>query len=372
MLTKRTTLTLVMIFSLTSIVYPFTVNAQIVHATPSYIYSPLTPRVGDVVTFDALWWEQDWNETYDPRTFSYSWNFGDGTYATGVTVNHTYTEAGIYTVEVTVDDNLGTGGSSAMEIDVMEQTPVTVYISLSSDSIYTGQEVTISGNLTYNGVGVPDALVSLSSKTYVEGAVWNDIASVKTDGYGQYSVVWKPIYGVYQVKATWAGNSTYPESSISVDFRVKGFGNLITEFSSNSTISGLNFNATTRVLSFSAEGPSGTKGYVSVTLEKDPSLDPQDINVLFDGHPIEYDIDSTNQSWLLHFTYTHSVHNIVVNFNADESSSTSPSTIDTTPEPKPKESPQILQLEEVLGVVVITVAVIVAGLGLLVYLIKRK
>jgi len=134
---KRTTLALIMFFPLISLAYAFTVNAQIIHATPSFVYSPLTPRVGDAVNFDALWWEQYWNENYDPRTFSYSWNFGDDTYATGVTVNHTYTKAGTYTVEVTVDDNLGTGGSSAMEIEVREQTPVTVHISLSSDSIYT-------------------------------------------------------------------------------------------------------------------------------------------------------------------------------------------------------------------------------------------
>jgi PKD repeat protein len=314
---KALAIMFIMFFSLTSLAYPYAVKAQIVHATPSFVFSPLTPRVGDAVIFDALWWEQYWNENYEPRTFSYSWNFGDGTYASGVIVNHTYSIAGIYTVEVTVDDNLGTGGSSAKEIEVREQTPVTVHISLSGESIYIGQEVTISGNLTYKGAGVPDALVFLSSKTYVEGAVWNDIASVKTDVYGKYSAVWKPIYGFYRVKATWAGNSTYPESSISVNLGVQKFGDLITEFSSNSTISGLNFNMTTRVLSFSAEGPSGTNGYVNVTLEKDPSLDPQNISVLFDGYPIEYDIDSTDQSWILHFTFPHSLHNIVINLGED-------------------------------------------------------
>jgi len=369
---KALAILLIMFFSLASLAYPSTVNAQIVHATPSFVYSPFTPRVGDVVTFDALWWEQYWNENYEPRTFSYSWNFGDGNYATGVTVNHTYTKEGIYTVELSVDDNLGTGGSSAMEIEVREQTPVTVYISLSGDSIYTGHEVTIRGNLTCKGAGVQDALVFLSSKTYVEGAVWNNIESVKTDVYGKYSVVWKPIYGFYQIKATWAGNSTYPESSISVNLGVQGFGDLITEFSSNSTISGMNFNVTTRLLSFSAEGSSGTNGYVSVTLEKDPSFDPQGISVLFDGYPIEYDIDSTNQSWILHFTYAHSIHDIVVNFNADEISEPALSSApDETPETKPKEFQQTLQLERVLGAV-ITVIVICAGIGLLIFLGKRK
>jgi len=296
----------------------FAAEAQIVHATPSFDYSPLTPRVGDVVTFDSSWWEQYWNENYDPRTFSFSWDFGDGAYAAGVTVNHTYAISGTYSVEVAVDDGLNTGGSSAMEIEVRERTPVTVYISLSSDSIYTGQEVRITGNLTCNGLGVPGAWVSLSSKTYVEGADWKEIATAETDDYGKYSAVWKPIYGAYQVKASWAGNSTFPETSIGVHLGVQGFGNLITEFSSNSTITGMNFNSTTCLLTFLAEGPSGSSGYVRISLEKEPGFDPQGIKVLLDGQPIEYDVDSTSQSWILLFTYEHSIHRFVVNFNGEE------------------------------------------------------
>ena len=300
-------LAITLFFSLVLFAYPTTVNAQTVYPSPSFVYSPLTPRVGDVVTFDALWWEKYWIEENEYRTFSYSWYFGDNTSATGATVNHTFTNPGTYGVGVSVIDNLGLGGTSEMSIEVREQTPVTVHIFLSSETIYTGQEVTISGNLTYNGTGVPRAWVSLSSKTYIEGATWNDIASVKTDGYGNYSTVWKPSRGAYQVKATWAGNSTYPETSISVNLGVKSFGDFITEFSSNSTITGLNFNSSTRILSFSTEGPSGTVGYVKITLEKDPTFNPQGVSVFLDGKPIEYAIASTSQSWILDITYSHSV-----------------------------------------------------------------
>lgn len=334
-------------------------DAQITYPTPSWDYSPITPRVGDVVIFDASEFEKTWNEKGESTIVSLDWHFGDGESATGSLVTHVFTSLGTYFAGVTAIDDRGYGGTSEFEIEVREQTPVTVYLSLSSESIYTGQEVVLSGNLTYNGTGVPDAQVSLSSKTYIEGAVWQDIASVKTDADGKYSAVWKPTYGYYQIKAAWAGNSSYPETSVSLILMVKGFGNFITEFSSNSTtISDLNFNATTRVLSFSAEGPSGTSGYVSITFEKDPSFNPQGISVLLDGQPLAYDVDSTGQSWLLSFMYTHSVHNIVVNFNAD---GTVVPTSQVSPVPQ----------ETIYGIAV-AASVAVIAVGLLLHFKKRK
>lgn len=293
----------------------FDVAAQ-VGSPPSWEYSPLTPRVGDVVSFDASL-AQQWLE--DANSTSYlQWSFGDGATATGLPATHVYASPGVYLVELTVMSDLGAGASSGMYVEVREQTPVTVFISLSSGRIYTGQEVTIGGNLTFDGAGVPDAWVSLSSKTYIEGDTWKNIATVKTDASGRFSAVWKPKFGAYQINATWAGNSSYPKSTTSVNLWVSGFGNFVTEFSSNSTVTGLNFNASTRVLSFSAEGPSGTFGYTKITLEKDPTFDPEGISVLLDGNPINYTVDSTDQSWIVGIAYAHSIHHVTVDFNADE------------------------------------------------------
>jgi hypothetical protein len=108
----------------------------------------------------------------------------------------------------------------------------------------------------------------------------------------------------YQVRARWEGNATYPETSLSRILYVNSYGDLITGVSSNSTITEMNFNMTTRLLSFTAEGPSGTSGYVNVTLENDPAFNPQNIVVQLDDQPIQYTIESTDQSWNLYFTYT--------------------------------------------------------------------
>jgi PKD repeat protein len=57
------------------------------------------------------------SESYDPdgEIVSYVWDFGDGTTGTGVTVNHTYTEAGNYTVTLTVTDDDGASSSVSAE-----------------------------------------------------------------------------------------------------------------------------------------------------------------------------------------------------------------------------------------------------------------
>ena len=49
---KLLALVLIIVFSVTAYVCT-NVNAQITYPSPSWDYSPITPRVGDVVTFDA-------------------------------------------------------------------------------------------------------------------------------------------------------------------------------------------------------------------------------------------------------------------------------------------------------------------------------
>lgn len=356
---------------------PPKVTAQ--NSTPYFTYSPITPRVGDIVTFDASEFEAGWPEINGTLI----WHFGDGGSATGASVNHSYASPGTYGAGVLAADETGDGASSEKSINVREQTPVTVYISLSDKFIQTGQEVTINGNLTYTGSGVQDEWINLRSITYIEGAQWNNIATVKTDEDGQYSFDWKAFYGYYRVQAKWEGNSTYPETSISVILIVETFGDLINEFYSNSTITGMNYNVTTRILRFSAEGPSGTTGYTKIYIRKDLNFDPEKINVLFDGQPIGYTITSSDQIWILEFTYTHSIHNVEVNFDMYSTFTPSPSpeptpTASTTPTSSPSPTTtltptpeQSLRLPSTIEIVAIVILVVIA-LGLAVNMAKKR
>lgn len=68
-----------------------------------------------VVTFDA-------SGSYDSdgSIASVSWNFGDGTSATGATVQHTYTQAGTFTAVATVSDNEGGSGTASIAIAAID------------------------------------------------------------------------------------------------------------------------------------------------------------------------------------------------------------------------------------------------------------
>ncbi len=363
---KKAAIGLTILVLLGLIVYPIEVSAQISAPSPFYEYTPLTPRVGDIVTFDASDFGAYWKES---TIVSLDWNFGDGTTQTGTVINHIFSQVGEYLVELTATDNRGMTASSAHLVTVREQTPITVYVSLLSDRVYIGQEVVISGNLTYEGKGVADATVSFSTKVYLDDAPWVDIGNTSTNNDGTYTFVWEPKRASgYQLQALWSGNSTYPEkTSLSRNIYVLSYGDFITDFSSNSTVTGMNYNMTTTLLTFTAEGPSGTTGYVNVTLEKDPAFNPQNVIVQLDNQPIQYTVESTSQSWTLFFTYTHSSHNIVVDFTG---SALGQETSNTPWPPDDRNAPSVPLTPTIATISAVLVAVVI--IGLVVYFKKHR
>jgi hypothetical protein len=52
------------------------------------------------------------------KIVSYSWSFGDGSTASGVSVSHTYSSTGQFTAALKVTDNIGLTGSASQVITV--------------------------------------------------------------------------------------------------------------------------------------------------------------------------------------------------------------------------------------------------------------
>jgi PKD repeat protein len=69
----------------------------------SFVFSPLTPEVSQVVNFNG----GGSTPGTGRRIVSYSWDFGDGTTKTGITSTHDYSPSGVYLVTLTVTDDLG-------------------------------------------------------------------------------------------------------------------------------------------------------------------------------------------------------------------------------------------------------------------------
>jgi hypothetical protein len=98
---------------------------------------------------------------------------------------------------------------------------------------------------------------------------------------------------------------------------------------SNSTITELAFNSTTKTITFTLSGPHGTTGYTNITIAKTLINNITNLTIYLDDHQIEYLATATEHTWLIHFTYTHSTHKVTIQLtqpNAIKSSNPQPET----------------------------------------------
>ena len=79
--------------------------------------------IGEIISFDA-------SGSYDSdgTIVSYLWDFGDGTKEKGVTVAHSYSEAGAYNVTLTITDDDGSSSSVVVEKTVNEESVISLAV----------------------------------------------------------------------------------------------------------------------------------------------------------------------------------------------------------------------------------------------------
>lgn len=145
-----------------------------------------TVYTGDIIDFDA-------SESYDTdgTIVSYLWNFGDGTKRTGVSVQHSYSQVGVYLVTLTITDDDGATNSANTTKTVKEQPsppsnkkPVTSFTE-SATIVLIGENIHFDASGSYD----PDGSIVSYSWDFGDGNTASGaIVSHAYDDDGSYNV----------------------------------------------------------------------------------------------------------------------------------------------------------------------------------------
>ncbi len=141
----------------------------------------------------------------------------------------------------------------------------TVTLNCISIAAASNLKVQVTGTLTYNKTGIPSTAVYVGFSAD-GGNQWENFSLIQTHADGSFQTVWTPnATGNYLLCARWSGNDSLHWMNATVNLATisDSSGN---EFSvaSNSTLSNLSYNSTTRELIFNANGNSSTTGYAQV------------------------------------------------------------------------------------------------------------
>ncbi len=318
---------------------------QITKGSANFTWSPLVGSVGSSLKFNASLSQPSASGTQVATITSYQWNFGDGNASSTyqATIAHSYTTQNSYNVTLTIFDSSENNASISQTVQIKMPT----YVSISTTSSTTvGSAVSITGNITdANGKRLNNQTVVLSY-TFAGANSWLPISSSSTDLNGFYNIQWvNTATGTFTLKAEWQGNDTFNSANNTVTLCSLPYQNqYVFLVESNSTISSLSFNSTNSQLGFTARGASGTLGYVKIAIAKHLIDNINNVTIYLDGNQIQYSVDSTSDSWLLTFNYTHSSHTITVNVPTNSVLQPSPSPTPTatptaTPTPTPTSTP---------------------------------
>jgi hypothetical protein len=197
----------------------------------------------------------------------------------------------------------------------LNQSSITVAVDCLAT--YVGYKVNISGRLIgANGLGISGETLSATYAT--GGRSPKDIASFNTTVNGNYYTEWMPPAspGNYSINVSWEGNENFQRTEASINLAVAPLEEkYVFSVISDSSVSGLGFNSTSKILGFTLEGASGTMGFANVTIAESLIAETAGLKLYLDGNQKDYTATSSDTAWLLHFTYQHSAHSVTIDLS---------------------------------------------------------
>ena len=129
------------------LIRPGVIEAPSSDLKPSFTATPTTPKVGDQVVFDAS------ASIAGTRSIvNYQWSIGDGSAFSGRTFTNRFEVAGVFTVTLTITDDLGRKASTSQALTVGQNLPKADFVFTPTDP-KPGDEVIFNSAVSTAGVG---------------------------------------------------------------------------------------------------------------------------------------------------------------------------------------------------------------------------
>jgi serine protease len=191
-----------------------------------------------IVSFDA-----SSSTDSDGQISNYSWNFGDGQSASGVTASHTYARAGNYSVSLTVTDNKNVAAVTSSIVSAGSNQPPTA--SFFSDVISGKAPLTVNF----------DASASSDSDGQINSYNWSFADNHSSNGITASHTFTEPGSYTVTLRVTDDGNVTRTTSTvITANLNQPPTASFITD---------VNSGALPLVVNFNASGSSDSDGQIS-------------------------------------------------------------------------------------------------------------
>jgi len=131
----------------------------------SFTETAETVNTDETISFDA-----SGSSDPDGSIVDYSWDFGDGSEGTGVSVQHAYSQDGIYTVTLTVTDDDGATGTAKATKTVLNRIPVASFTE-SAETVSSGESIHFDASESSD----PDGAIVIYSWDFGDGNTAVDV-----------------------------------------------------------------------------------------------------------------------------------------------------------------------------------------------------